>query len=109
MQILWRMKKAFVKEILEEMEEPKPPITTLSSIVRKLEGEGMLGHEAFGKTHRYYPVLKKEAYRKSFLKDLLTNYFSGNPEMLLSYFVKEENLNANEIAQLLERIKRRED
>ena len=66
MQVLWRMERAFVKEILAELPEPKPPITTVSSIVRKLEGEGLIGHEAFGKTHRYYPIVKKSEYRRSF-------------------------------------------
>lgn len=108
MQILWRLQKAFVKEILVEMSEPKPPITTLSSLVRKLDQEGIIGHESFGKTHRYFPVLQKEDYRKKSMKKLLTNYFSGKPEQLLSYFVKEERLNVDELSDLLEQIKKRD-
>ena len=60
MQILWRLENAFLKEIMAELPDPKPPVTTVSSIVRKLEGEGLIGHEAFGKSHRYYPILTKE-------------------------------------------------
>ena len=58
MRILWDLKKGFVKDILEKMSEPKPPYNTISSTVRKLESMGYVGHEAFGKTHRYFPILK---------------------------------------------------
>lgn len=108
MQILWRMKNAFVKEILAEMSEPKPPITTVSSIVRKLETEGIIGHEAFGKTHRYYPILQKGEYRKSFFKRMLNNYFGGSPEQLLSFFMDEQELPPEELDRLLEKIKQSE-
>lgn len=108
MHILWRLKKAFVKEILAEWPRPQPPITTLSSLVRKLDQEGIIGHESFGKTHRYYAVLQKEDYKKKSLKKLLTHYFSGKPEQLLSYFVNEEKLDAEEVASLLEKIKERD-
>lgn len=105
MQVLWQLGKGFVKEILDELPAPKPPITTVSSIVRKLEAEGLIGHEAFGKTHRYFPVLKKEDYRKSSFRQFINNYFGGSPEQLLSYFVKEEDLAPEELDRLLEKIK----
>lgn len=104
MQILWRMERAFVKEILAEMEAPKPPITTVSSIVRKLESEGWIGFEAFGKTYRYYPIIQKESYLKSSFKRMLNNYFDGSPSHLLSFFVKEEDVDAEELNRLLKEI-----
>lgn len=105
MQILWRMKRAFTKEILAEMPEPKPPITTLSSIVKKLQKEGMIGFEAFGRTHRYFPILQKEEYRKSAFQRLMKNYFSNSPEQLLSFFVEEEKLEEQDLDELLNQIK----
>lgn len=106
MQIIWRLGKAFVKEIHDDLEEPKPPVTTLSSLVRKLETEGWLDHEAFGKTHRYFPLIAKEDYRKFSFRDMMDNYFGGSPKELLSYFVEEEqNVDAEETAKLLELIK----
>ena len=106
MQILWSLKKGFVKEILELMSEPKPPYNTVSSIVRKLETMNLVGHEAFGKTHRYYPILKKENYRKQSFQVFMRNYFGGSPSQLLSYFVKEEKLSPSEINQLLNELKK---
>ena len=105
MQILWRLQKAFVKEILSELPNPKPPYNTVSSIIRKLESEGHVGYEAFGKTHRYYPILKQKQYKKQAFKSLLSNYFENSHEELLSYFVKEEKLSATEIKELLSNLK----
>jgi predicted transcriptional regulator len=107
MQALWALEHAFVKELLAELPEPKPPITTVSSIIRKLEAEGIVGHEAFGKTHRYYPILTKEEFRKSYFQRLMDDYFGGSPESLLSFFVKEEEMDPQEIQDLLDRIKDR--
>ena len=105
MRILWDLRKAFVKEIIEKMAEPKAPYNTVSSVVRKLETMGMVGYEAFGKTHRYYPILEKENYRKASFSSFMSNYFGGSPAQLLSYFVKEEKLSQEEIEQLLSELK----
>lgn len=110
MTILWRLKNAFVNDILNEMEEePKPPYNTVSSIVRKLVTEGLVGYEAFGKTHRYFPILKKEEYRADAFRQFMDNYFGGSPAALLSYFVEEENLRPEELDKLLGDIKKRDE
>ncbi len=105
MRIIWRLKKAFVKDILEHYDPPKPPYNTVSSIVRKLEKDGVVGYEAFGKTHRYFPILKESDYRKLTFKDMMRHYFKGSPKELLSYFVEEESLSPDEIAALLADLK----
>lgn len=105
MQILWELKNAFVKDIIAVMDDPKPPYNTISSIVRKLEGMGVIGHESYGKTHRYFPILKKEKYRKFSMQKMLGRYFGGSPAQLLSYFVKEEELSEEEIKELLDNLK----
>lgn len=108
MRILWKMDQAFVKDIRAAMTEPRPPITTVSSIVRKLESEGFIGHESFGKTYRYYPIVKQETYRKSAFRRLLDHYFSGSPRQLLSYFVEEEDVSPEELNQILEDIRQKD-
>lgn len=109
MQILWQLEKAFVKEIREQMEKPQPPVTTISSIVRKLEEKGYVGHDSFGKAHRYFPILKKEDYRKKSMKKLMLQYFEGSPEQLLSFFVKEEEIDIETLNGLLHKIKQQEE
>lgn len=105
MLILWRLKKAFVNDIIAEMPDPKPPYNTISSVVRKLEGEGIIAHDAFGKTHRYYPVLKRHTYRRAVMKNYLKSYFDGSPKAFLSYFVRETGIEADDIHELMEDLK----
>ncbi len=105
MLVLWRLKQAFVNDIISEMPEPKPPYNTISSVVRKLETEGIVAHEGFGKTHRYYPVLKQHVYRRGIIKSYLREYFDGSPKEFLSYFVKETGMAADDIQELIQDIK----
>jgi predicted transcriptional regulator len=109
MTILWRLGHAYVNDILAEMEEPKPPYNTVSSLVRKLVGQGLIGYEAFGKTHRYFAILKKEDYRTGAFRKFMENYFGGSPTALLSYFVREEKMSPEELDKLLGEIKKKDD
>lgn len=105
MKVLWRLKKAFVKDIIENLADKKTPYNTVSSIVRKLVSMDLVGYEAFGKTHRYFPKLKIEDYRTSKLSSLIKDYFSGSPSHLLSYFVESEKIDEKEIKSILEHLK----
>ncbi len=100
MQQLWKLEHAFVKEIVAEMPEPKPAYNTVSTIVRILERKGFVGHEAFGKSHRYYPLLTKKAYTKGFFKGFLNNYFSNSMKNLVSFFAKDKSLSLAEMEEL---------
>ncbi len=102
MQIIWRLKTVFVKDVIKELPEPKPPYNTISSIVRMLEGKGFLGHKAYGKTHEYFPVITKGAYRKEMFKSIVSEYFDGSLSQVVSNFVEEETLNSEELNSLKE-------
>lgn len=106
MQELWKLEKAFVKEILEELPEPKPAYNTVSTIVRILEEKEYVGHEAFGKAHRYYPLVDKEEYAKMTTNKLLGSYFGGSVKELLSFFVQDKQINLKELDQILKEIEK---
>lgn len=101
MQVLWKLEKAFVKDIIEELEEePKPPYNTISSIVRLLEKKGYVNYKAYGKTYEYFPAISKEDYTKTTFSKLFSGYFDNSPASLLSFMVKEEKLSASDIEEL---------
>jgi BlaI family transcriptional regulator, penicillinase repressor len=100
MQILWEIKQGFVKDVIEKMPDPKPPYNTVSSVIRLLEKKGFVGYKAYGKTHEYYPLIPKTAYKKFTFRNMLTDYFEGSFEKLVSFMVKEESLNEKEIAEI---------
>jgi len=101
MQVLWRRGPAFVKDVLPELPPPQPAYTTVSTIIRILEQKGFVSHEAFGRTHRYFPLIAQDDYRRFSLGKLLGNYFSGSFSRLVSFFAQEENLDAQQLDELL--------
>ena len=105
MQILWKLKKAFVKDIVEEMPNPKPAYNTVSTIVRILETKGFVNHKAYGKTHEYFPAITKEKYTKFYLNNMIKGYFNGSFQNLVSFFAKENKMDANDLEKLLNEIK----
>lgn len=104
MQILWKIGKGFVKDILEEINPPKPAYNTVSTIVRILEKKGFVGHKAFGKSHQYYPLVSKKEYTKTFLKGFVSGYFSNSYKQLVSFFSKENNLSLDEMEEIKQMI-----
>lgn len=100
MHILWKIEKGFVKDIIGEMSEPKPAYNTVSTVVRLLEKKGYVDHEAFGKTHRYFPKVKKTEYTKFFMKGFMKNYFSSSFKNMVSFFTNENKLSLSELEEL---------
>jgi BlaI family transcriptional regulator, penicillinase repressor len=106
MMIFWKLKKAFVKDVLAELQdEPKPPYNTISSVTRILAGKGYLKFKAYGKTYEYYPAVTQAYYRKLKVKKMLSGHFSNSPASLISFIIKEEKLSKEEIQKLKEIIK----
>jgi predicted transcriptional regulator len=104
MQILWEIKKGFVKDILEKMPNPKPAYNTVSTIVRILEKKEFVGYTAYGKTHEYYPLVEKNAYRSFYLKSMIGSYFGGSFERLVSFFAKDNDMDIHEMEELLKNV-----
>jgi predicted transcriptional regulator len=105
MQILWKIDKGFVKDIIEQMPEPKPAYNTVSTIVRILEKKGFVGYNAFGKSHEYFPLVAEDKYKSFFLKNFMSGYFGGSFEKLVSFFAKDNNLDVKELDQLMRHVK----
>ena len=105
MQILWKLESAFVKDIVEQMPDPKPAYNTISTIVRILETKGFIDHKAYGKTHEYFPIISREKYTKFYLNNLLKGYFNGSFQNLVSFFAKENKMDVKDLEKLLEELK----
>lgn len=101
MQILWKLKKAFIKDIINALpEDPKPPYNTISSVVRLIEKKGYIGFKAYGKTYEYFPLVSKAEYRKLYFKKLLSGYFDNSVESLMSFMVREQKLTEGDIQKI---------
>jgi len=101
MQELWLLEKAFVKEIVDKLPEPKPAYNTVSTIIRILEKKGFVDHYAYGKTHQYFPLISKTDYTKSYFKNFLSGYFSNSFQEMVSFFAKEDKMTLSELEEIV--------
>jgi BlaI family penicillinase repressor len=106
MQVLWELESAFVKEIIEKMPETKPKYNTVSTFVRILQEKGFVSHEIHGKSHKYYPIVSKESYTKTYMSGLVKNYFGGSYKQMVSFFTDEENLSLTDLEELIKELKK---
>jgi len=104
MRILWQLKKAFVKDILAEMPEPKPAYNTVSTIIRILEKKEIVGYTAYGKTHEYFPLITEEEYKRHEMQQLMVNYFDNSLPNLVSFFVKDNDLKTKDLDEIMKMI-----
>jgi len=105
MQILWKIEKGFVKDVIEYFNRPKPAYNTVSTIIRILEKKGFIGHKAYGKTHEYFPLISKKDYTKSFFRGFLDKYFSNSFQQLVSFFSNENEMSIEEMEKISELMK----
>jgi BlaI family penicillinase repressor len=107
MHVCWRLGAAFIKEIMAELPDPKPHYNSVATMVRILEDKGFLGHEIFGNTFRYFPVITKEQYQKHAVGDIVSKYFDNSYPSMLAYFAREQRLSQEELNEIVEIIKSR--
>lgn len=106
MQILWKLKKGFIKDVIDKIPEPKPAYNTVSTFIRIMEKKGFVDHIAYGNTHEYFPLITKKEYTRQFMKGFIKNYFSNSLSEMVSFFAKEDKMSISELEELLREVKR---
>jgi predicted transcriptional regulator len=104
MGLFWQKGSLFVKEIIDELAEPKPHYNTISTIVRGLEEKGFVDHEQFGNTYRYFAIISREEFSKNTIKNMVSKYFDKSYPSVVSMFVEEENISVEEIKSLIREV-----
>jgi BlaI family penicillinase repressor len=100
MRILWKLKEGIVKDILDQMPDPKPAYSTVSTVVRVLQGKGFINHKAYGNSHVYYPAIEENAYKHFAFDRIMDGFFDNSYNDLVSFLVNEKKLDANELENL---------
>jgi BlaI family transcriptional regulator, penicillinase repressor len=107
MQVIWKLDKAFLREIIDALPAPKPHNNTVATLLKILVEKEFIGIEVFGRMHRYYALISKDAYTKNSMKTLVKGYFEGNFSNVVSFMVKENNLSVEELELLLKQLKKK--
>jgi BlaI family penicillinase repressor len=105
MQAFWNLEKAFIKEIIPELPDPKPHYNSVATMVKILEDKGFLAHEAIGNIFCYYPVISRDDYQGHAMKDIVSQYFNNSYPSMLAYFAKQEKISESELNEIIEIIK----
>ena len=107
MQAIWKLDKAFLREIIDELPNPKPHNNTVATIIKILVEKEFVGVTVYGRMHQYYPLISKDAYSKTTIKSLVKSYFEGSFSNAVSFMVKENNLSVEELEILLKQLKKK--
>ena len=102
MQHLWRLEKAFMKDILEAYDDPKPATTTIATLLKRMTGKGFVAYNLYGKSREYYPLVKKKDYFSKHVNGLIKHFFNDSASQFASFFTKETNLSKDELESLKE-------
>ena len=86
----WKMGPSFIREIVNEMPEPKPPYTSVASVVRNLEKKKFLSPFKLGNSIQYHVLVKESDYKRSFMNGVVSNYFTGSYKEMVSFFVRDK-------------------
>ena len=101
---IWKLEECVVKDIVNEMEEPKPPYTTVASIVRNLEQKGYLNSKRYANVYVYTPKIDEDSYKKNFMSGVVKSYFENSYKELVSFFIKEEKISPSELEEIISMI-----
>ncbi len=101
MKILWGIGEGFIKDIIEQYPDPKPPYNSVSTIVRVLVQKEIVGFKAYGNTHQYYPLVTRDEYSKAQLSKLIADYYNNSLTEVVSFFTESKKLNKKELDEAM--------
>ncbi|MBU2915761.1 MULTISPECIES: BlaI/MecI/CopY family transcriptional regulator [Reichenbachiella] len=101
MKILWGIEKGFIKDIIDEYPNPKPPYNSVSTIVRVLVQKEIVGFTAYGNSHQYHPLISKEDYSKGQMSRLVSDYYNNSLSKVLSFFSESKQLDEKELDEAM--------
>ena len=101
MKILWGIGEGFIKDIIEQYPNPKPPYNSVSTIVRVLVQKEIVGFRAYGNTHQYYPMITREEYSKGQLSKLIADYYNNSLTEVVNFFTESKKLNKKELDEAM--------
>ncbi|WP_418512365.1 BlaI/MecI/CopY family transcriptional regulator [Corallibacter sp.] len=97
---LWKLEKAFMKDLLDAYLEPKPATTTVATLLKRMNDKGFIAYKLYGKSREYYPLVKKKEYFSKHVNGLIKQFFNDSASQFASFFTKETNLSKTELEAL---------
>ena len=102
MRVIWKLQKAFLKDIVDAFPEPKPAYTTISTVIKVLVKKGFIGYKTHGKVNEYSPMVSKENYFGAHIGGVINNFFDGSAQKFTSFFTENQGLGLTDLEQMKE-------
>jgi predicted transcriptional regulator len=100
MKLLWRLEKAFIRDLLNEFPDPKPASTTVLTLLKRMIDKGFVSYKLFGNSREYYPLIKKSDYFSDHINGLIKDFFNNSTAQFASFFANETKMNQDELKEL---------
>lgn len=100
MQVLWGLEKAYLKDIVDQYDEPKPAYTTISTVVNVLVKKGIIGFDIHGKSRQYFPLISRESYTQQSVKGIINSFFDNSNKQFASFFASQQDLSVDELREI---------
>ena len=104
MQVLWKQKRAIMKDLIEAYDEPKPATTTVATLLKRMQDKNFIDYVQVGRSREYFPLVKKKDYFSKHVNTLIKDFFNGSPTQFASFFTEETNLSKAQLEDLQELI-----
>jgi BlaI family penicillinase repressor len=100
MKVLWRLEKAFIRDLLSEFPDPKPAPTTVITVLNRMIEKDFVSYRQCGNSREYYPLVKKSEYFTDHLNGLIKEFFNNSKEQFASFFTNETNVSDEELMEI---------
>jgi predicted transcriptional regulator len=97
---IWGLGKAFMKDILDAYDDPKPATTTVATLLKRLIDKGVISYREYGNSREYYPLVARDTYSRTQVSGLIRNFFNNSSAQFASFFTSETDLSADELETL---------
>lgn len=106
MRWIWQLEPCYIKDVLAKYPEPKPPYTTLASIVKNLARKRYVKTKQYGNTYEYTALIAEADYKRTFMSGVVNNYFENSYKEMVSFFAKEQKISTDDLKEIIHMIEK---
>ena len=106
MRHIWALGRCCIKDIVERYPEPRPPYTTIASVVTNLKRKDYVRAIRVGNTYLYTPLIEESEYKRTFMTGFVNHYFKNSFKEMVSFFAKEQKISTDELKDIIHMIEK---
>jgi BlaI family transcriptional regulator, penicillinase repressor len=100
MKLLWKLEKAFIRDLMNEFPDPKPAQTTVFTLLKRMIDKDFVGFRQYGNSREYYPLVSKSEYFSDHISGIIKDFFNNSTAQFASFFANEADMSKKELEEL---------